>query len=333
MWLVALATACGGSAFEAANGGNAGAAGAAGQGGSGGGAAGGAQGGDSNVGSPLIACSSDPTCTPLGKVCDLRIGVCVNFVGEGGAMVGDASAPADANSADIVSSSDAPADCTAPGTGDPCHSIPRFTGTQVVDGVGNEFCSIPAFVMTTKNAGYVNPASTMSTTSRAIVRIGWSPDALHAHVHVDDPKVLGAPLIYDGDNVQFFIAGDKPSVGNYSGTDDGSANQLLLAPPDTTMGAGRSSTHYGSPKFDFAARTVPGGYEIELRWPWNGVATPAAVGKIIGLDLVVGVKDVAADVTVDFEYGLYRRDKATTSCMGTAELWCDDLLWCTPTLQ
>jgi hypothetical protein len=298
-----LATACGGSAFEAQNGGGAGPADAAGQGGSGGGE----RGGDSNGGAPPMT------------------------MAEGGATTGDASLSADADFADVISS-DAPTNCAAP-TGDPCHAIPRFTGTQVVDGAGDEFCSIPAFVMTVKNAGFVHPAGAMSDTSRAIVRIGWSPEALHAHVHVDDPKILVASTIYDGDNVQFFIAGDKPSVGNFSGADDGSANQVLIAPPATPTGAGKSSTHYGSPTFQFAARMVAGGYEIELRWPWNGIATPAAVGKIIGLDLLVGVKNTPSNVTTDFEYELYRRASASTTCTGDAQLWCDDLLWCTPTLR
>jgi hypothetical protein len=187
--------------------------------------------------------------------------------------------------------------------------------------------------MTLQNAGFVHPAGTMSNTSRAVVRIGWSPDALHAHVHVDDPKILVASTIYDGDNVQIFIAGDKPSVGAFSGADDGAANQVLIAPPATPTGAGRSATHYGSPTFQFAARTVQGGYEVELRWPWNGIATPAAVGKTIGLDLLVGVKDMPSSVTSEFEYELYRRVSASTSCTGDPQLWCDDLLWCTPTLR
>jgi hypothetical protein len=304
MGLVALATACGGSAFEAQNGENAGSAGAAGRGGS----SGSERGGDSNGGGPTIEMS------------------------EGGATIGDASAPVDADSVDVISS-DAPTNCAAPATGDPCHEIPRFTGIQVVDGAGDEFCSIPAFVMTLHNAGFVHPAGAMSDTSRAIVRIGWSPEALHAHVHVDDPKILVATTLYDGDNVQFFIAGDKPSVGNFSGTDDGAANQVLIAPPATPTGAGRASTHYGSPTFRVAARTVEGGYEIELQWPWNGIATPAAVGKTIGLDLLVGVRDLASSVTTEFEYELYRRIGAAATCMGDAQLWCDDLLWCTPTLR
>jgi hypothetical protein len=202
----------------------------------------------------------------------------------------------------------------------------------VVDGLGDEFCAIPAYVMTLENAGFVNPVGTKNPTTRAVVRMGWSPEALHAHVHVDDARIFGASPIYNGDNVQFFIAGDKPAIGKFSGSQDGAANQLMLAPPEgATMS--RSTTLFPSATYQYVGRVVDNGYEVELKWPWNGIVTPATVGKTIGFDLIIGVKDLATSVTRDFEYGMFRKATTATSCMAVAELWCDDLLWCMPTLR
>jgi len=65
----------------------------------------------------------------------------------------------------------------------------------------------------------------------------------------------------------------------------------------------------------------------------NQTLGSADTRKTIGLDLVIGVKDLATSVTRDFEYGMFRKPNPATSCVGVAELWCDDLLWCTPTLR
>ena len=318
MGVLALAGGCG-SPFAAA------AVGAGGSSGGGGGGGGSSGGNDLSDASPdvveAIACMSDKTCTPLGQLCDLALGLCADRLTQPDAGVPEV-APPDASQ---------PANC-APPTGDPCHAIPRFTATQVVDGAGDEFCAIPAFVMSLENAGFVTPAGAKSATTRAVVRMGWSTEGLHAHVHVDDAKIFGASPLYNGDNVQFFIAGEKPAIGKFSGTQDGAANQLMLAPPEPPA-MGRSSTLFPSATFQYVGRVVAGGYEVELKWPWNGIATPVTAGKTIGLDLVIGVKDLATSVTRDFEYGMLRKSNATTSCMGVAELWCDDMLWCSPTLR
>ena len=268
----------------------------------------------------------------MGQLCDPQLGICVDTI------TSEAGSGLDAKSPDVAVPVEAapvdagpPANC-APPMGDPCHAIPRLTATQVVDGAGDEFCAIPGFVMTLENAGFVNPAGTKNTTTRAVIGSAWSPEALHAHVHVDDARIFGASPLYNGDNVQFFISGDKPAIGKFSGTQDGAANQLMLAPPEPPA-MGRSSTLYTSATFQYVGRIVEGGYEVELRWPWNGIATPAAAGKTIGLDLVIGVKDLATSVTRDFEYGMFRKPNPATSCMGVAELWCDDLLWCSPILR
>ncbi len=210
--------------------------------------------------------------------------------------------------------------------GEPCTTIPAFRGNQVVDGKPDEFCSIPAKTLTTQTAAFVNPSGATDATSQATIRVGWSASALHVFVHVASAKVFqSSGELYDGDNVQLFIAGSKPANGTVDGTANGSANQLFVAPPSTASGTAKAKAASGTPKYEYAARISDGGYDVEIKWPWPSNMT---AGKQIGFDMMIGVSNPDAGGR-KLEYLLYR-GTVTGSC---SEAYCDATLWCTPTLQ
>ena len=66
------------------------------------------------------------------------------------------------------------------------------------------------------------------------LRIAWSQDAFHLHVHVVDPNVVVNPmssLLWNADAVEVFIAGTGTLHGAYTGSNEGGAIQIVLSPP------------------------------------------------------------------------------------------------------
>jgi len=201
-----------------------------------------------------------------------------------------------------------------------CTSVPRFAGSQVVDGVGDEFCEVPATVLSTRS-GVPFPQTAQPTVDDALtVRVAWDDSGLHAHFHVDDP-VLVRDFRLDSswagpDYVELDIGGTFPLTGFYDGeTNDAGFMNVYFNPESTltpikgftgpvpaqaTAGfAFLQGTNYGierAPLPDIARwayRTVAGGYEFELYLPWAllGRQTAPAPGTTIALDLGLGTND------------------------------------------
>lgn len=238
---------------------------------------------------------------------------------------------------------------------DACATVPRFTAsTQVVDGIGDEFCDVPAMVFDVSECPTllrVTVADPAEMPERATLRIAWSSDAFHLHIHVADPQVIVNPdpaRLWDGDAVELFIAGPSAGglTGSYNGSNDGGAIQIVLAPPGAgfpTRGqaffnpGGNVHTNAPISSSIYAGRLVDDGYELELRLPWVAFADPAIPGALMGFDVAISTqKDadvgrqlqcIISDVEVD----------GTEACdfprNRPAEPYCDDRTWCRPELQ
>ncbi len=215
----------------------------------------------------------------------------------------------------------------------PCSSIPKFTGNQVVDGDPEDFCNVPFKRLAAATAGFVedadgNPTTGDGKTSEALVRVAWSPSALHVHVHVKDPTiVVGIPDLWQNDNVQLFVAAAAPPDNVSIDTcptelQASGAQQIYLLPGDSSEPSYKCGD-WAPSGADYAARSSGDGYDVELRYPWPSNVSP---GGTIGFDLLVGVNDKAGSNWRDYEYGL---DLGEAECGG---LYCDTGNWCTPTL-
>ncbi len=223
------------------------------------------------------------------------------------------------------------------GGGDFCNSIPKFSGTQTVDGAPTEFAGITPLTFTFASSDYqsvaVSAADPTTTTTEATVRVAWDSTALRIHVHVEDALVAhSVGSSYDGDNVQIFVSSVPPSSG-VQYTDY--ASQLTIVPqvslPSATpawfeeYGGGYTGTQPA-----WASRLVTGGYEVEMEWAWRG-SVPTA-GSQISFDLQVGVANTATGQR-DYEYAIRLNPVGTGSLCGTPAPWCDTRHWCTPTLE
>ena len=233
--------------------------------------------------------------------------------------------------------------CTAR-PADYCACLPEFTATQVVDGVGDEFAAIPAQTFALSAAPYTNPTPAPDVPEVVTVRAGWSGLALHAHVHVEDPAVVldSASTLWNGDNVQFFLAGTANLTGAYEGTEDGGAIHVLVSAPDeadTTRAVviyqNVVATTEPFAQGTYAARRVADGYEVELQLTWAANADPRQSGARVGFDLVVGAAS-SSSVGLELEGGLANNPVSSSppcELGGRVQPGCDDRTWCTPMLQ
>jgi hypothetical protein len=234
---------------------------------------------------------------------------------------------------------------------DACSTVPRFKAArQVVDGVGDEFCDIPAMEFDVNSCPTLLPPEPPSLPERVFLRIAWSEDAFHLHVKVVDPNVVVNPesgSLWNGDAVEIYVAGTSGAglTGQYNGTNDGGAIQIVLGPPGGGHGVrGQAFFNYNGQhtstrinEQSYAGRLVPDGYELELRFPWVAFADPRVPGGRIGFDIAVGAQQnadaggrelqcIISDVFVDGE-------EACGSQPGVpAQPWCDDRTWCQPEL-
>jgi hypothetical protein len=241
--------------------------------------------------------------------------------------------------------------CTVLTGGDACANVPHFTAaTQVVDGIGDEFCDIPAMVFEVKSCPTIYPQNDPPPMpEKVLVRIAWSDVYFHLHIHVVDPKVIVNPdpgNLWSGDAVEIYIAGTSDLHGSYNGTNDGGAIQIVLAPPAgglPTRGQAffnpGGTTHTSAPINDmiYAGRIVADGYELELQLPWVAFAPARKAGNKIGFDLAVdaqqdpdaGGRQTQCIFTNKFADG---KDACGYAMGSPAQPWCEDRSWCTPTL-
>ncbi len=229
--------------------------------------------------------------------------------------------------------------------GNYCGCMPKFVGTQVVDGAGDEFSALAPMTFALSTATYVNPGRSSALPERVTLRAGWSDVALHAHVHVEDPAIIVDPssTLWNGDNVQLFVAPTDNLTGTYTGTEDGGALHVLISAPDsadlshaTVIYQNGVSTNSPFVTGLFAGRRVTGGYEIEAQLQWLPIANPRRSGAGIGFDLLVGAASSSSQ-GLALEGGLANNPVTASSpaCSlgGRVQPGCDDRTWCRPLLE
>lgn len=250
-----------------------------------------------------------------------------------------------------------PGSCDRAATVSPCDGLPRFTGTQIVDGKDDDFCDVPYYEITPQDAGFVATASgavttpTSSMVSKTRMRVAWSPGFLHAHMHVTDP-LINSGTSYDGDNVQFFLSSAVPTNSAITATcASGSIKsadrtkglqQLFFLPPEATAQGGGAArliarcNNYDATEMDWTVRAVEDGYELEFKYPWVAAYSPQVAQAEIGFDVLIGVNDRANLEGAQYQYGLFMAAGTSSSCTAqnasSKGLWCDASLWCRPQL-
>jgi len=238
---------------------------------------------------------------------------------------------------DTTPEADAP--CKPIGGGNLCDGLPKFEGTpQVVDGFGDEFCSVPTthFDPTKGELMFPSPAPTW-VKSDVRARFAWTGGGMHAHIQVTDTNIQvvdDADFLWKGDAVEVYVAGFTPLTGLFDGTSDAGAMQIVIAPPSGPAPARaeifQNTVHVGSlGPGKWAVRIVPDGYEIELRIPWTDLGAPGdlKVGASIGLTIALVDKDVSPDRF----WSVYKMSPIPSGSCGQPS--CDDRLWCFPKLK
>jgi hypothetical protein len=271
-----------------------------------------------------------------------------------GGMAGDAEIATDAA---WSGDSRAPTGCPVIQVAEPCQKIPPMPKPedQKVDGVGTEFCAIPAYEFYVLSAPATIPSTLPSPPpdlrEKVELRVAWSDAAFHLHIHVYDQHVLTrrGDHSYNADAVEVFLAGPSAQGynGPYDGQSDGGAMQFVLSPPSASdpeaQGSGWSNppgqhnTAIFAPS-NYAGRLVDDGYEFELRIPWHD-AGPRASGARIAFNLAIDVQDDQDAGGRQLQAFLYLPNPIISGaevCGFTnraAEPYCDDRTWCTPELQ
>jgi len=233
-------------------------------------------------------------------------------------------------------------------TAKPCTAIPAFTGTQLVDGYGDDFCQVPGFLLAfDSTAGKINVTSgeTAGATypEKATFKVAWSPTHVQVHVEVIDPSVnanKNPSEIWNGDGVEFMISTNS----NVTGLTSSDANTLHVI-ANSTIGvtvkaSGNSGNHSQiSDASQFKAITTSRGYAIEVKLPWPGGVTVTS-GTAIYFDAAINSARLnSADSSSPrvAQALLYQSSNTTnTSCTGTGNdvaPFCDDRLWCPTKFQ
>jgi hypothetical protein len=264
---------------------------------------------------------------------------------DGGALPDDSGAPPPDGGSPI----DAPTTCTT-ATATPCTTIPKFDGTQTVDGKDDDFCQVPSFVFNKASAGFVNNYNNIQDSEFPVVtaRVAWSAAGLHAFFDVTDASVQSVTMAdpgqaltapYEGDSIELLISSSDAATGAPGG-DNGTAQVTLAATGlsasvKVTNNGGIATTYTELPAAQYAQAKTATGYVIEVQLLWQGVA-PSGGGKV-RFDLAVNVADTNFGSVSDMRDAQMVLNQSSvsgqTSCPGAAEPWCDDRTWCSTTLQ
>jgi hypothetical protein len=241
-----------------------------------------------------------------------------------------------------------PSGCSKdPGTVDPCTSIPKFEGEQKLDGNSDDFCNIPSFELNFANAAGTNNNKIQSGSSsdsfkqRAVAKVAWSPDSLHAYL-----KFIGKPVrsnssvekIWDGDSIELMIT----TKGDGTGTTGNDANALHVIGNNslavTVKSTGDTGTHT---KIEDTSKVWTGltddGFVVELKMPWPNSVTPSS-GANVRFELALNVDTESVDPGVtgrDAQAVLAMKTiSGTSSCSATPPTpFCDEQLWCPTQLK
>jgi hypothetical protein len=233
--------------------------------------------------------------------------------------------------------------CPDPPLADFCQSIPRLEGAQRVDGRALEFCGLSPMLFEVSRAVWTrHPPQPLPEI--VFVRAAWSPEALHVHAHVIDPKIIVSPneVLSEGDGVEVYAAATDQLTGPTDGTRDGGALQIIVTPESGQQPARARIYYHPSPGIQleeaispawFATRLVDDGYDVEVRIPW---ATRVERGMRVGFDLALNVTDSDAATGREQQAALgYRPVTLPTNCTPDVgpQPFCDDRTWCVPLLQ
>jgi hypothetical protein len=152
-------------------------------------------------------------------------------VGAGGTSVGGSGGDS--------SPSDGPIGSCSTTTGNPCTSITKFTGTQTLDGQGDDFCQIPSFQFdVNNNAKIINynnvPLSQFETVTG---QVAWSSAGFSAFFDVKDASVQTVNMkdpsqainkAYQGDSIEIMISSNN-NVTGLTGTDNNTLHVIIPA--------------------------------------------------------------------------------------------------------
>lgn len=233
----------------------------------------------------------------------------------------------------------------AANSGNYCVCMPTFVGAQVVDGLGDEFANLAPMAFTLSAAPYVNPSRATALPETVTLRAGWSEIGLHVHIHVDDLSIVpdSSTSLWNGDNVQLFVAPTAELTGTYTGTQDGGAIHVLISAPDAADVSHAVVIYQNGPATNapfvtglYATRRVAGGYDVEAQLQWLAVAKPRQSGAAMGFDLLVGAaSDSTSGLALEGGLANYPVSGPSPACDlgGRVQPGCDDRTWCRPTLQ
>jgi hypothetical protein len=232
----------------------------------------------------------------------------------------------------------------------PCTGLPKFTGTQTVDGNGDDLCSVPSFTFTKAAAAKVNNYNNIpdSQFESIVARVAWSPLGLHAFFDVTDASVQSVNTVpgvtadqaltksYQGDSIEIYISSNNTLTGLTS-TDNNSLHVIVPATGPAvsvktdSSGAG---TPTALPADQYKQAKTSGGYAIEVLLPWPGGAVTG--GSQVRFDLAFNSADSTfggVDDMRDAQVIYYIGTVDKPACGSTAEPYCDDRLWCATTLE
>jgi hypothetical protein len=279
----------------------------------------------------------------------------------------DSSAPSETGA-------DAGPGCAIKTGGNLCTKVPKmvFTGKQVVDAIGDEFCDIVSTELAMKTGKPMPGATPSLLPSKLKARVAWSSAGVHGHFHVDDPDVISLGADQEADRVLFYIGGKTALFGEFLGDrKDKGFFYLQMTPPsshdlglpgitgntpaearlwfqghlkDTDSFCQAISAPVVTP-IEYAARLVAGGYEMEVFLPWavlGRAATPSS-GDDISIDL--GLYDTEDPDVIKPPWTSYsamlrgqvwldiKSASEPSCCAGTYYPNCDTRTWCNPTLE
>jgi hypothetical protein len=231
----------------------------------------------------------------------------------------------------------------------PCTAIPKYVGTQTVDGNGDDMCQVPAFVFNKAAAATVNNYNNLQDSEfpSATVRVAWSSAGLHAFIDVADASVQSVFMKdpeqatqrpYQGDSIELFFSSSDTATGAPGG-DTGAVHITFGATGPSvsvkTTNSGGLSTAYAELLAEqYKAVKTDSGYAIEALIPWQGSAP--SDGAKVRFDLAINVADTNFGTVDDMRDAQMVLNQGSvdgqTSCPGNAEPWCDDRTWCSTTL-
>lgn len=241
------------------------------------------------------------------------------------------------------------------GLSDPCKAgMPKYSGTQTLDGKNDDMCSLPYFQFTAQAAAKLLNFNNLPLSQFEIstIWVGWAPDAFHVFVDVQDSSVQTVAMVdpsqavakgYQGDSIELFVS----SNNNLTGLTGSDANSLHLIIPatgpavsvKTDNGSGASSgRHSELPTAQYKQTLTATGYAIEAVLPWPG-GTPPNAGTTMRFDIGLnsadknfgGIDDMR-DGQMLFFVGTVGGNTTCQSSDGTVP-YCDNRTWCATQAQ